>query len=61
VFKSLLQIVPCLEERLMNSSEEEVTFIADMVSIPESAMKVVLTWFSLRRVRPTPDLTIQRV
>lgn len=31
VFTKLLQMVPGLEERLMNSSEEEVVFVADMV------------------------------
>jgi hypothetical protein len=31
VFTKLLQMVPGLEERLMNSSEEEVVFVADLV------------------------------
>jgi hypothetical protein len=33
VFTKLLQMIPGLEERIMNSSEEEVGFIADLVRI----------------------------
>jgi hypothetical protein len=33
VFTKLLQMVPGLEERLMNSSEEEVVFVADLVCL----------------------------
>jgi hypothetical protein len=33
VFTKLLQMIPGLEERIMNSSGEEVGFIADLVRI----------------------------
>jgi hypothetical protein len=33
VFQQLIQMVPGLEHRLMNSSEEEIIFIADLVGI----------------------------
>jgi hypothetical protein len=33
VFTKLLQMIPNFEDRLMNSSEEEVTFIADLVRL----------------------------
>jgi hypothetical protein len=46
VFTKLLQMVPGLEERLVSSSEEEVVFIADMVSICQS---VGIYTFSLFR------------
>lgn len=32
VFQKLLQMVPGLEERLLNGSEEETVFVADLVS-----------------------------
>ena len=32
VFQKLLQMVPGLEERLLNGSEEDIVFVADMVS-----------------------------
>jgi hypothetical protein len=41
VFTKLLQMVPGLEERLMSSSEEEVVFIADMVSANHSPCRFI--------------------
>ena len=36
MFQQLLQLVLGLDEHLMNSSEEEITFIADMVCVQMS-------------------------
>jgi hypothetical protein len=33
VFQQMIQMLPGLEHRLMTSSEEEVVFIADLVSV----------------------------
>jgi hypothetical protein len=33
VFRQMLQAIPGLEARLMGGSEEEVVFIADLVSV----------------------------
>jgi hypothetical protein len=41
VFTKLLQMIPGMEERIMNSSEEEVTFIADMVCASTSAVRLL--------------------
>ena len=36
VFDKLLQMVPGLEERLLTGSEEEITFVAELVSLRSS-------------------------
>jgi mannose/fructose-specific phosphotransferase system component IIA len=38
VFTKLLQMFPGMEERIMSSSEEEVTFIVDLVGAPTSTV-----------------------
>jgi hypothetical protein len=40
VFTKLLQMIPGMEERIMNSSEEEVTFVADLVRAPTSTVRL---------------------
>jgi hypothetical protein len=41
VFVKLLQMIPGMEERIMSSSEEEVTFIADLVCAPTSTVRLL--------------------
>jgi hypothetical protein len=41
VFTKLLQMIPGMEERIMSSSEEEVTFIMDLVRALTSAVQLL--------------------
>lgn len=43
VFDKLLKTVPNLEERLMNSSEEEITMIGDLARTPVTPSSFSLT------------------
>ena len=49
MFVKLLQLVPGLEERLVNSSEEEVVFIADLVRRKTSSLSIPLTFTQLKK------------